>query len=70
MKVYMLVFDFYFFHLLFDGALVGGWVQNFGGMCFELRIDEVKSCHELRPRSLPCPESMKKTLIRRVVGDR
>ncbi len=67
MKAYVLVFDFLIFHLLFDGALVGGY-KNFGGMCFASPIDEVKSCHELRPRSLPCPESMKKTLIRRV-GD-
>jgi hypothetical protein len=47
------VFDFFnFFHLLFDGALV--WVgTKFVVACvFELPIDEVKSCHELRPRSL------------------
>jgi hypothetical protein len=50
---------FLIFHLPFDGALVGGY-KICGGMCFELPIDEVKSCHELRPRSLACPESMKK----------
>ncbi len=47
MKAHVLVFDFLIFHLLFDGALVGGY-KICGGMCFELPIDEVKSCHELK----------------------
>ncbi len=56
---------FLIFHLLFDSALVGGY-KICGGMCFELPIDEVKSCHELKTKVASFPESMKKTLIRRV----